>query len=1075
MRPASHYQTADHRPDKLQTASARRRQALALSALRGRAARAAALLALFTAIVTVFNSSASYAWPAGARAAAYVAPAVVPVAERDYVKGFFAAVLFQLPPAFESVQTYDEDCATPKNDFTLGDTMCVKGSVPLALLLGRRSINIIGPANVVRASAVVSDPSQTQTLLFTIPGDAQSLIGSETFDNRGTWRVDLATSGGSRRASADFDVSSAVAAEAAADLQIVSSVDGDTVPSGGSLSVTVHVLNVGPNSAEDVVVTPPTGTGLALQSFSPVNGTDCGATCSVASLTPHGVARFTAIYNVTAAAGATILARSAVTSDTTDPRPTFDYVVDDQNPAPPANTNVYSLSLAVSSPNPNATCTLTCPANVVATANTIVGGQNGAFVNYGAASVEGECGAITNSPTSGSFFAVGTHTVTSSATGDSCTFTINVLNTPAPTISCPSDKTAGDANDSGDETVAVGTPTFTASGGGTVVGVRSDNTLDEPKALTDPYPVGITSILWTVTDADGRTASCTQKIIVTSNSCGTDTTPPTITAPDDITVGTGAGSTGCTITLDDELGQPEVNDDCAVSFAIAGAPAGNNFAPGIYTLTYTATDGAGLTASDTQVVTVVDDTAPIIAAPADATYTCPSEVPTAAAAVALARGPVVGPDGQFVRDANDDLVFSGAPFENCGSAIVTVTDTNNGGVGSASNPLVITRTFTATDDANNSASAVQTITVADGTPPVIDAPADASYQCVSEVPAASASQATASDNCSVTVAVSESNNGGAGSPASPLVITRVFTATDGGGNQTSDTQTITVIDTTAPTISAPLAVTVNTGPGAVSCDAFVSNATLGTATASDNCGGTVTVARSPAGNTFPVGTTTVTWTATDAAGNTATATQDVTVVDDTPPVITPPANVVANLPLNSPATSTAVTYPNPATATDNCGGSITIGYSPASGSVFPVGTTIVTITATDSHNNSSTATFTVTVLYNFTGFFSPVSNPPTLNNVNAGRNIPLKFSLSGNKGLGIFAVGYPVSQQVSCSTSAPVSELLETNSPGDSTLTYSPDTYHYNWKTESSWAGTCRVLTVKLNDGSTHTANFKFR
>src|SRR5207253_3007300 len=70
------------------------------------------------------------------------------------------------------------------------------------------------------------------------------------------------------------------------------------------------------------------------------------------------------------------------------------------------------------------------------------------------------------------------------------------------------------------------------------------------------------------------------------------------------------------------------------------------------------------------------------------------------------------------------------------------------------------------------------------------------------------------------------------------------------------------------------------------------NATLGTATANDNCAG-VTWARSnvPAGNNFPVGDTTVTYTATDASGNTASANQKVTVVDDTPPVAHAPADV----------------------------------------------------------------------------------------------------------------------------------------------------------------------------------------
>ena len=981
MRPASHHQTED-RPDKARQSSARTR-----TARRGRAARTAALLALFTAIITVFHSSASYAWTSGGRASAYAAPTAVPAAERDFAAAFFSPALFQAAPAFESIETYAADCVTPKTEFTLGETICVKASVPFAFLVGRRNINIIGPSNVVRASLGVA--GLEQTFSFALPTTAQSVIESETFDNRGTWRADLATSGGSRRASAYFDVS---AATPAADLQILAAIDGnDTVETGASLTVPVYVFNVGPDAAANVVVTPPTHAGLTLQSFGPASGPDCGATCTIASLARRGFAAFVATYTVTAATGTRLAATATVGSATDDPKPL---------------SNSDTIILNVGAVNPNSVCTLSCPANVVATANTTVGGQLGALVKYSAAGVTGDCGAVSNNPLSNSFFAVGTHTVTSTSEtgGGSCTFTVKVLDTPAPTISCPANKTAIDANDSGDETVNVGTPAFTPSTG-SITSLRSDSTpavFDEDgvivtpavtKALTDPYPVGVTSIIWTVTDADGRTASCTQSITVSDNACGGDTTPPTITAPDDITVGTGAGNTVCTVTLDDELGQPEVNDDCAVSFNIVGAPAGNQFAPGTYTLTYTATNGAGLTASDTQIVTVVDDTTPIIAAPADATYTCPSEVPTTAAAASLARGPVVGPDGLFVRDANDELVFSGTPFENCGPAIVTVTDTNNGGAGSASNPRVITRTFTATDSANNSASAVQTITVADGT---------------------------------------------------------------------------------APTISAPPAVTVGTGPGAVSCDANISNATLGSAVASDNCGG-VTVTRSPSGNTFPVGTTTVTWTATDAVGNTATATQAVTVNDTTPPVISAPANVVVYLPLNSTATSRVVNYPNPATATDNCGGSISIGYSPASGSVFPVGPSTVTVTATDSHNNSSTATFTVTVLYNFTGFFSPVNNLPTLNKANGGQNIPLKFSLSGNKGLAIFATDFPASQEIGCADNVPVNELEETNSPGGSTLTYSPDTYHYNWKTEKSWAGTCRVLVVKLNDGSSHTAYFKFK
>jgi uncharacterized repeat protein (TIGR01451 family) len=867
----------------------------------------------------------------------------------------------------------------------------VKASEPFAVLLGLRKINIIGPANNLRGSLPVSTDGQTFT--FTIPGTTQTVIGDEALDNRGTWRADLSSITGSRRASALFDVSGTTPA---ADLQIIAAVNGsEAVNTGDTVSVSVYVFNSGPDAADDVVVTPPAHSGLSLQSFAPVTAAaapaDCGGPCSLASLGVRGFQQFLATYSVTAASGTRIAATATVGSATDDPRP---------------GSNADSLTLDVGTVNPNTVCTLTCPADIVATANTTVGGELGAVVKYGAASVSGDCGAVSNNPspdptTGTKFFPVGTHTVTSTSEtgGGSCTFSVKVLDTPAPTISCPADKFAAAASGADSASVNVGTPNYTANGGGTLSFARSDDTpavIDEDgnvvtpevtHTLTDPYPLGVTSILWTVADADGRTASCTQKVTVSDNACGADTTPPTITAPDDITVRTGANNPSCAVVLDDELGQADVSDNCAVNVTVSGIPAGNRFAPGTYTLVYKATDAAGNQATDTQVVTVIDDTPPVIAAPDDATYTCLSEVP--AASPSQAHGPVVGPDGHFVLDANGEPVMTGSPFDNCG-VTVTVSETATG-VGSAASPRVITRTYTATDAAGNQASDVQTITVADGTPPVIQAPADATYQCPSEVPAASPSQATASDNCSaVNVAVSESNNGGAGSAASPLVIKRTYTATDGVGNQASATQTITVIDNTPPTLSVP-------------------------------------------------------------------------------------ADVSVYLPLNTTATSMAVTYPA-ATASDNCGAA-TISYTKPSGSVFNVGTTTVTVTATDAVGNQTTGTFKVTVLYDFFGFFAPVSNLPTLNAVNAGRAIPVKFSLSGSKGLGIFPVGTPDSQQIACDSGAPVSNLEDTLSAGGSSLSYDPasDQYNYVWKTNSVWAGTCRQLVITLNDGTTHKANFKFK
>jgi len=240
-------------------------------------------------------------------------------------------------------------------------------------------------------------------------------------------------------------------------------------------------------------------------------------------------------------------------------------------------------------------------------------------------------------------------------------------------------------------------------------------------------------------------------------------------------------------------------------------------------------------------------------------------------------------------------------------------------------------------------------------------------------------------------------------------------------------------------------------------------------------GCSVTKSQSPAaGSVVDAGIYTVTITAENNAGEvTCTATVK---VDNTPPTITCPANISTSLPLNTTATSSIVNYTTP-TATDNCAGVGAVTCSPASGSTFPVGNTTVTCTVADAVGNTSSCSFTVTVLYNFTGFFSPVGNPPVLNTVNAGRAIPVKFTLSGNKGLSIFAAGSPVSGQIACDASAPPSEVTETLTAGSSSLSYDPtsDQYTYVWKTEGSWAGTCRQLIVTLNDGSQRVANFKFR
>lgn len=227
---------------------------------------------------------------------------------------------------------------------------------------------------------------------------------------------------------------------------------------------------------------------------------------------------------------------------------------------------------------------------------------------------------------------------------------------------------------------------------------------------------------------------------------------------------------------------------------------------------------------------------------------------------------------------------------------------------------------------------------------------------------------------------------------------------------------------------------------------------------------------------LPVGVHNITLTVTDTGGGSDTDDVVITIQDTLAPDITCPANVVVNLPMNSTATSMVVNYPA-VTATDSCSSSVTVNSTPASGSVFPVGTTTVNATADDGNGHTSNCSFTVTVQYNFAGFFPPVANPPGVNVVQAGRAIPIKFSLSGDKGLGIFAAGSPSSGPIACNSSDPAVVLEETVTAGGSSLSYDPtsDQYIYVWKTQASWAGTCRQLVVQLNDGSIYRANFRFK
>jgi gliding motility-associated-like protein len=199
----------------------------------------------------------------------------------------------------------------------------------------------------------------------------------------------------------------------------------------------------------------------------------------------------------------------------------------------------------------------------------------------------------------------------------------------------------------------------------------------------------------------------------------------------------------------------------------------------------------------------------------------------------------------------------------------------------------VTRTWTATDACGNTATTSQTINVVDTTAPVIATLPEASTISCPATP--EFTQATATDECGSALTLTSEDVTTNGQCAGSYSVTRTWTATDACGNTATTSQTINVVDTTAPVIAIlPEAST-------ISCSATPE---FTQATATDECGSAVTL-------TFEDATTngqcagsysiTRTWTATDACENAATASQTINIQDTTGPTTTTEFNATIDV------------------------------------------------------------------------------------------------------------------------------------------------------------------------------------
>ena len=190
----------------------------------------------------------------------------------------------------------------------------------------------------------------------------------------------------------------------------------------------------------------------------------------------------------------------------------------------------------------------------------------------------------------------------------------------------------------------------------------------------------------------------------------------------------------------------------------------------------------------------------------------------------------------------------------------------------------------------------------------------------------------------------------------PKGLTQItWTATDVEGATASGVQDVTVVDKENPSISAPDNVSVGNDPGLASA-----NVATGSARAEDNCGGVnVSAVRSDnlsLSSPFPVGHTTIVWTAVDASNNKVSASQLVEVRDEEAPNLSVPADFSVNATQPSGA---FVTYA--IQASDNVGVT-SASCDRASGSLFPVGYTEVHCSARDAAGNVTSNNFGVQVV-----------------------------------------------------------------------------------------------------------------
>ena len=588
-----------------------------------------------------------------------------------------------------------------------------------------------------------------------------------------------------------------------------------------------------------------------------------------------------------------------------------------------ANTvTLTMLDASGNSANANATVTVVdtiSPAVITAAINLYLdpsgqGSINTADINSGSSD---NCGISSFSLSNTNFTCsdLGANTVlltAMDASGNSSTMsaTVTVIDTVSPNAVAQNITVSLDANG-----LATITASMLSNGSTDACGIATESISPASFSCTD---IGANTVVLTITDNNGNSSTASSTVTVE------DVRAPIIITQNKIVYLDASGSASIAVT-DIDNGS---TDNCAILSSSLNLSSFNCNDLGQNLVTLTATDASGNIGAAGAIVTVLDTISPTV-----------SNLPANITAYATA--------GQCGVTVNWTAITGS---DNCSGASISTSTSSGSYFPTGLNTVNVT----ALDASGNSSAASFTITVIDTIAPVFTSSATnivVSPNATTCDAMVSWTAPSATDNCS---AVSYTFSQASGSTFPLGSTTVVVTATDVDGNSRNTSFVVIVTDMVSPIISNVPSNIIQTNDLG-SCDAVVS---FVLPTVMDNCSGATISSTHTSGSVFPVGLTTVSFTGTDAAGNTANASFTITVTDNEAPVLVtvPPSDTLGQC-------GAVYLYAMP-TGTDNCTTQVTVRQTAGlpSGSVFPPGVTVNQFELSDAAGNITLTSFSIVII-----------------------------------------------------------------------------------------------------------------